>query len=548
MAGAPGPDLAGAAEAGQALFCLTPEAASDYSLAMPRLSKTPEAWTLLLIAGGVLLRLGAAFWVGLGYGESYYFSGVIRPSLSYFDHPPLTFWIGWLSVRLLGVGPLALRLPFILMFAGTTWLTFVCTRRLFSAWAGFWAAFLLNLSAVFTWSTGTFIQPDGPLMLFWMVCLYGLIRILFDDRAGRDLFWWIWVGVGLGLAMLAKYHAVFIPLGVGVFVLTSPSRRRLIATPGPWLALVLAFVISSPVLIWNQEHGWISFLYQTGRGAESSGLHLDWLARQLLGQAMSLLPWIFLPLGWELWRAFRKGPGRARSWFLGWLAIWPILIFTAISAYAPIGYHFHWQAPGWLTLFPLLGARIEEVFRAGSAGRERRFRVWLWGSAVFTCLALGLVITQARYGWATPVIQSLAPEKSRVTADPTFELLDWTPLAKALEERGLLGRKDTFLFSNRWFSAGKIDYALRGRMPVVCFNHNDPRSFAFYDRPENWMGQDGVLVVAPPYVYQPLVDYAIYFQKIEPLGQVAIERGGRVDLHLHLYLCRGMKKVYKLPY
>ena len=365
---------------------------------------------------------------------------------------------------------------------------------------------------------------------------------------GPGWFWWAWVGVGLGLAMLAKYHAVFIPFGVGVFVLTSPERRRLIKTPGPYLALLLAFLISSPVLIWNHEHGWISFLYQTGRGAESSGLRLDWLGRQVLGQALSLLPWIFVPLCWELWRALRGGPRRAKSWFLGCLALWPILIFTAISAYAPIGYHFHWQAPGWLTLFPLLGARTEEVFRAGPAAQERRFRFWLWGSAVFTCLALALVITQARYGWASPLIKRLAPPGAQATADPTVELLDWTPLKAALEEKGLLDRQDLFVFSNRWFSAGKIDYALRGRLPVVCFNHKDPRSFAFYDRPENWMGQDGVLIVAPPYVYQPLVDYAIYFQEIRPLGRVGIERRGRVDLYLHLYLCRGMKKVYELPY
>lgn len=121
---------------------------------MSLIRRTPENWTLLLIIGGTLIRLGAGWQIGLGYGESYYFSGVIRPALSYFDHPPLTFWLGWLSIKLFGIGPLALRLPFILMFAGTTWLTFACAKRLFNPRAGFWAALLLNLSAVFTRPTG----------------------------------------------------------------------------------------------------------------------------------------------------------------------------------------------------------------------------------------------------------------------------------------------------------------------------------------------------------------------------------------------------------
>ncbi len=531
---------------GSPVFCLTMGFSSYTSLAMPSLRRRPELWTLALILGGTLFRLAAGWQVGLGYGESYYFSGVIRPALSYFDHPPLTFWAGWLSVKLLGVGPLALRLPFILMFAGTCWLTFACARRLYNSWSGFYAVLLLNLSAVFTWSSGTFIQPDGPLMLFWMACFYCLIRILLDQARVRPLPWWSAAGGLLGLAMLAKYHAVFIPLGVFVFILTRPDQRRILATPGPYLALGLALLISSPVLIWNHEHGWISFLYQAGRGAENSGIRLDWLGRQILGQALSLLPWIFLPLAYEFYRTVRSGPRESRSWLAACLAFWPIFIFTAVSAYAPIGYHFHWQAPGWLTLFPLLGARTEEVFRSGPASQERWVRRWLWGSAIFTCLALALVFSQAKYGWATPAIKRLAP--AQATADPTLELLDWGPLEKALEERGLLGRKDLFLFSNRWFSCGKIDYALKGRMPVVCFSHKDPRNFAFYDRPDNWMGRDGVLVVFEPYVYQPLVDYHIYFNKIEPLGQVGITRRGRVDLVLHLYYCRGLKKHYALPY
>ncbi len=56
------------------------------------------------------------------------------------------------------------RLPFILLFAGTTWLMYRLTARLFGEPAGLWAAVLLNLSLVFSITSGGWVLPDGPLM------------------------------------------------------------------------------------------------------------------------------------------------------------------------------------------------------------------------------------------------------------------------------------------------------------------------------------------------------------------------------------------------
>ena len=52
------------------------------------------------------------------------------------------------------------------MFGVSTWLMYRLGAYLFGAWAGVWAALLLNLSAVFFLSVGSWVQPDGPLFLF----------------------------------------------------------------------------------------------------------------------------------------------------------------------------------------------------------------------------------------------------------------------------------------------------------------------------------------------------------------------------------------------
>src|SRR5690348_9601935 len=121
---------------------------------------SPEAAVLAVIIGSALLRLAAGGWAGLCYGESYYFACAHHPSLGYFDHPPLSILLATASLHVTGVASrLTLRWPFIVLFAGTTWLLFLLGRRLFGAWPGFYAVLLMNLAPVFSLSVGVFLQP-----------------------------------------------------------------------------------------------------------------------------------------------------------------------------------------------------------------------------------------------------------------------------------------------------------------------------------------------------------------------------------------------------
>src|SRR5271165_6838395 len=96
-------------------------------------------YTLTLIGLTFLARLFIAAFTGLGIGESYYFRGVLNLSLSYFDQPPLFFWLSWCTTKIFGLTNLGLRLPAVVLFAGTCWMLFLITRRFFNARAGFWA-------------------------------------------------------------------------------------------------------------------------------------------------------------------------------------------------------------------------------------------------------------------------------------------------------------------------------------------------------------------------------------------------------------------------
>src|SRR5215218_7227700 len=132
---------------------------------MPDPTRQPLSRSLAaLILISTLLRIGFAATLGLGVDESYMVSAGRVVSLGYFDHPPASWWLSWGAARLFGSeAPVVVRLPFILLFALSTWLMARLGAAVASPRAGLWAAMLLNLSPVFGITTGSWVLPDGPL-------------------------------------------------------------------------------------------------------------------------------------------------------------------------------------------------------------------------------------------------------------------------------------------------------------------------------------------------------------------------------------------------
>ena len=83
--------------------------------------KAPAGRVGLLIAATFLARLAFAAAFGLGVDESYMVVAGRKPQLSYFDHPPVAWWLAWAASHLAGSdSPVVVRLPFIALFALTT--------------------------------------------------------------------------------------------------------------------------------------------------------------------------------------------------------------------------------------------------------------------------------------------------------------------------------------------------------------------------------------------------------------------------------------------
>jgi 4-amino-4-deoxy-L-arabinose transferase-like glycosyltransferase len=172
----------------------------------------------------------------------------------------------------------------------------------------------------------------------------------------RALGWWAATGLCAGLALFSKYSAVLTIGGAFLYLLASPRHRHWLVRPEPYVSVVVAMAVFSPVLIWNATHHWASFAFQGDRAA---GLRFRPFVplQTLAGEALFVLPWIWVPMMILFVRGFR----RATPWpeyLLVWLAAPPIVVFALISAWSSQRVLYHWAAPGYLMLFPLVGDAI----------------------------------------------------------------------------------------------------------------------------------------------------------------------------------------------
>lgn len=488
---------------------------------------------ILLIASTTVLRLVLAALIGLGVDESYAVAvagggpgGARGPlSLSYYDHPPLAFWIAGLAGHL-SDSRLVLRLPFIGIFALTTWFMYRLAATLFGERAGWYSVVVLSLVPVFSVSTGSWILPDGPLMFGEVLAAFALARLVFEPSS-RPIAWWLTSAAGTGVAMLSKYHSALFVAGVLLWCLSSARPRRWLRRPEPYAAAAVALLFFVPVLIWNDHHDWVSFRFQLSR-ASGHMPPVASLLQNLGGQIGYLLPWIWIPMVWQLARGLRRGPtsDNERQWFLACLAVVPIVLFTAVSLRGSPGLP-HWPAPGYLFLVPLVGhwlVWIEE--RAGA--RFVRRSVLL---ASFGLLApMALIVSQVSTGW----LMTVAPRLFR-HGDPSTDLLDWRSLRPALEARGLIGNGRP-VFATHWIDAAKLAYGLGPSTPVRCLG-DDPRSFQFLPRPP--VRDDSLIVVRSSAGGLPvgaLRRSAPYLGAVLPVGVFAIERDGRPAMYVTAFL------------
>jgi hypothetical protein len=211
------------------------------------------AVALLVLAAHVATNLVSAY--GLNSDELLYLA--MGEHLRFFamDFPPAIAILAAGERTLFGDAIWAIRLAPALAHAALVPLAAAAAR----AGGGGRSAQLLAALAVATTPlhlrVGAMFQPVVLDQLWWSLALYALLRLSLTPDAPAAPRWWLILGAAMGLGLLTKFSILFLGLGVVTALLVTSLRRRL-ATPWPWLALLLALAMGAPSVAGQVRLGW----------------------------------------------------------------------------------------------------------------------------------------------------------------------------------------------------------------------------------------------------------------------------------------------------
>jgi 4-amino-4-deoxy-L-arabinose transferase-like glycosyltransferase len=346
--------------------------------------------TVLTILALVVLRLVAAAYTPLTFDEAYYWMWSKALAGGYYDHPPMVAVVIRLGTVIAGDTELGVRLVSVLLALPMSWAVYQTAsilfggRRLSST-----AALLLNVTLMA--AVGTLIvTPDAPLLVASSFVLFSLAKVL---QTGRGA-WWLAVGVATGTALLSKYTALFFGPAILIWLVAVPKLRRWLLSPWLYLGGLVALSMFAPVIWWNADHHWVSFIKQMGR-ARIEDFRPAFIAELIPTQIAFATPLVWILGAMGLYALFRRSAGALAARALVSTTFWTIVAyFVWHSLHARV--EANWFAP----VYPAfaIAAAVAANFTQWDQRQRRMVDFCLRWAAPTGIVMFALLIVQANTG------------------------------------------------------------------------------------------------------------------------------------------------------
>jgi dolichol-phosphate mannosyltransferase len=456
-----------------------------------RTVRRPLLW---LIAVMTAVRVAASVPMPLLHDEAYYWLWSRRLDWSYMDHPPLIAYLIRLSTAG-GDGPFWLRLPALVFGVVGALLLFRLGRELFDERVAFLAVVLYQVTPALS-GIGSFSTPDAPMCVAWMAAL------LFGWQAthGKPARWWL-AGAALGVGLLSKLYAVF--LGLGILLYLAFEDRAWLRRREPYLAAGTAAVCLVPVVYWNWTHQWAMLAFLLGSRAEL-GAPPGWMSVVRLFTEHLPIGLLMLPvILWAAGAAWRRR-GDRRFAYLLWTSL-PALLVPILLA--PTGAaRGHHPGPAYIGLALVAAALWTRTIGALAAAN----------AAIIAGFAAMLMVP-----WMPPV-------------PGAREYYGWPEAgARAAEEARALGGR-VVLVAGRYQVAAQLGYYTRDAFPVLLFPRPGPG--AIWRSPADYAGASAVAVTYAPERFA----WERCFRGVEERPGVAVRLRGRVIQEFRVFRLTGL--------
>lgn len=346
--------------------------------------------TVLTISALVALRLVAAAFTPITFDEAYYWMWSKHLAGGYYDHPPMVAYVIRLGTMIAGDTTLGVRLVSILLALPMSWAVYQAASVLFGGrQVAATAAILLNVTLMA--AVGTLIvTPDAPLLVASSFVLYALAKVLETGRGA----WWLGVGLAAGTALLSKYTALFFGPAILIWLAIVPKLRRWLISPWLYLGGLVALLMFAPVILWNADHHWVSFIKQMGR-ARIEDFRPVFIGELVPTQIAFATPLVFILGAMGLHALFHRRAGALAARVLVDTMFWTIVAYFIWHAL-----HARVEANWFAPIYPpfMVAAAVAAVL-VPWAPREQRLADFCARWAAPTGIVLfALLIVQANTG------------------------------------------------------------------------------------------------------------------------------------------------------
>lgn len=342
------------------------------------------------------------------FDEAYYLSWAQHWQWGYYSKPPVVAWLISLTTSLFGNGTLSVKLASPLLYHVAAVLVYCIALRLFDRRCAFYSGCVFLLMPLVGFNS-LFITTDAPLLFFWALSCFAFLNAL----ESRHIYWWLVAGLCAGLGLLSKYTFILLPVTFLIWAAIDNRGQQVLSTPRFWLACTIALLCLLPNLLWNAQHGFVSFQHTAEISHQQRNSFnllrlLEFWGGQLLvfGPAMALL----------LLRRLRTGGefNSSEKW------LWSLFVptFALLSAQALTGRaNVNWAAPAYISASIIVGHSVIH---------------WQWHRTFRVGLLINVVLMLVFYHYIA-LTDALGIERKHGN-DPFKRVLGWQALAEQFQD------------------------------------------------------------------------------------------------------------------
>ncbi len=302
--------------------------------------------TVIFVAVSAIWKIFLSSILCLHPDEAYYWLWSKHLALSYYDHAPMVSYFIKITT-LFSDSELAVRFSAIITIIILSVLIWKLAMSLFENEIIAAGSVMLVHSMPIVFSASFIITPDTPSFLFLSFATFYFWKFIQKENGN----YWYLIGIFFGLALLSKYTAVLLMLGVGIYVLML-KKYYWLKQYRLYIGLLISFVCFLPVIYWNYENSWVSFAYQLGHGLGRKGYRINYVFDYIGSQMLIFSAILFLPTMYAAFRyLFSKNSQKV---FLASISLATILfyLFTSLKK-SP---EANWPIPAYFT-FAVISAK-----------------------------------------------------------------------------------------------------------------------------------------------------------------------------------------------